>query len=444
MHVSDLTVRAAAGWHTCVANMHHELTHCIWCCCLLLGFRLIRLSDAFSAYTTDGLADMQQPQAAAPVRAVTAATPSAPAATPVPAFAMTAPAGSSSSSTTLSPAAKDALLAVFSRKGSYVQELLVEELVAAVDALSREALSDTLRLVLGSAPVALAMSSLEAAGPLRPLLLPFTGPLELMARLAPAVALTPEDEEALGVVRGIFQLVQRMQPAAAVAAAGDRSSGSSSYSSNPAAGMVFSTTGGGGGSRPSLSGMFQPAVLDGRSATAAAVEAVSGAASVAEELRPLLPELLPGLQHTGELFVRTFVRRVAQRASESMALPGGMMTAEQQEEAIAMAALNFLPNRQQGAAQGQLQNPWAFSSSANQFGRQQQQAPGAGGVPGSGLGMSAWGSSSSYAWQPRTAGQLITGLAAAPLLALLTPLAVLSELQRRQQQAQSDRQDRSV
>lgn len=362
-------------------------------------------------------------------------------ATLAPAFAMTAgsPAAAVSPTGTLSPAAKDALLAVFSRKGSYVQELLVEELVAAVDALSREALSETLRLVLGSAPVALAMSSLEAAGPLRPLLLPFTGPLELMARLAPAVALTPEDEEALGVVRGIFQLVQRLQGAdpAAVGVSG---------SSNPAAGMVFSTTAGSSGSRPSLRGMFQPAVLDGRSAAAAAVEAVSGAASVAEELRPLLPELLPGLQHTGELFVRTFVRRVVQRASESLPMLR-LMTAEQQEEAIAMAALGFMPRSGPfGAAPGPAgsagsYSSWAYSSSssANQFGRTAQQGQQKQ-QPFGALGMSAFGGadgavrSGGGSWQPTNMGQLITGLAAAPLLAVLAPLAILSEMQRQQQQ----------
>jgi aarF domain-containing kinase len=340
------------------------------------------------------------------------------------------PAGSSS---TLSPAAKDALLAVFSRKGSYVQELLVEELVAAVDALSREALSEILRLVLGSAPVALAMSSLEAAGPLRPLLLPFTGPLELMARLAPAVALTPEDEEALSVVRGIFQLVQRLQPSAADAAQG------STYN-NPAAGIVFSTTSSSSG-RPTLASMFQPSVLDGRSAAAAAAEAVSGAASIADELRPLLPELLPGLQYTGQLFVRTFVQRVLQRAGVSLSLPGWAMTPEQQEEAIAMAALNFMPRSALApfAAGGYSSsaNQFGFSSSANQFGRQQQQQQGRAFVSGLSAfsGGADWGSSS-RAWQPTSMGQLVTGLAAAPFLAVLMPLAMLNELQRRTQQQQ--------
>jgi aarF domain-containing kinase len=420
----------------------------------VLACRLIRLSDAFSAYTTDGLSGDEP--VAVPQRVQAAATPSRPAPAaaapgsfaPVPAFAMTATPATVSSSSTLSPAAKDALLAVFSRKGSYVQELLVDELVAAVDALSREALSETLRLVLGSAPVALAMTSLEAAGPLRPLLLPFTGPLELMARLAPAVALTPEDEEALGVVRGVFLLMQRLQGNAVV-----NSSSSGSYSS-PAAGMVFSTTGGSGG-RPSVASVLQPAVLDGRSAAAAAAEAFSGATAVAEELRPLLPELLPGLQHTGELFVRTFVRRVVQRAADSLQLPGGM-TAEQREEAIAMAALNFMPRAALGASgfssgagvsnatAGFTGSAWS-SGSANQFGsaqspvQQQQQL--------SGPVMSAFSSAAGWSpidrsgWQPTSMGQLVTGLAAAPFLAVLTPLAILGEMQRRQQQQAGGQQD---
>jgi hypothetical protein len=192
--------------------------------------------------------------------------------------------------------------------------------------------------------------------------------------------------------------------------------------------------------------MFQPAVLDGRSAAAAAVEAVSGAASVAEELRPLLPELLPGLQHTGELFVRTFVRRVVQRASESLPMLGSM-TAEQQEDAIAMAALGFMPRSGPfGAAPGAAgtagsYSSWAYSSSssANQFGwtaqqgQQKQQPFGALGMSafsGAGEGVRSGGGS----WQPTNMGQLITGLAAAPLLAVLTPLAILSEMQRQQQQ----------
>lgn len=49
-------------------------------------------------------------------------------------------------------------------------------------------------------------------------------------------------------------------------------------------------------------------------------------------------------------------------------------------------------------------------------------------------GAAASGAAGSWGVGPLTAGQLVTGLVAAPLLAVLTPLAVLSELQRRQQQ----------
>jgi hypothetical protein len=176
--------------------------------------------------------------------------------------------------------------------------------------------------------------------------------------------------------------------------------------------------------------MLQPAMLDGRSATAAAVEAVSGAASVAQELRPLLPELLPGLQHTGQLFVRTFVRRVAQRAGESLQLPGGIMTAEQQEEAIAMAALNFMPRAGAPASAGFFPGAGAasagFASSSSSRGSALTGQFGFRGGAGQGVG-------GGLGWQPTSMGQLVTGLAAAPFLAVLTPLAILSELQQQQQ-----------
>ena len=50
---------------------------------------------------------------------------------------------------------------VFSKDGSYAQELIVDELVAATDAMSREALSEALRLVLGSASAVSALRSME-------------------------------------------------------------------------------------------------------------------------------------------------------------------------------------------------------------------------------------------------------------------------------------------
>jgi aarF domain-containing kinase len=434
--------------------------------------RLIRMADAFSAYTTDGL---EEGSAGAAAAAAVRARPAAATVTnsqqqqrqtePEPA---------------LSPAAKDALLAVFSRRGSYVQELLVEELVAAADALSRDALSQTLRVLLGSAPVAVAMSSLEALGPLRPLLLPLTTPLELLSRLAPAVQLTDEDEEALGVVRGIFQLVARMSPdspaaaTAAAAAAGNSSSAGyksigSADASNAASGMVFSTTEESRSRLLGLSAAGRAQQVDPRAAVAAAAEAVNGAAGVARELQPILPELIPGLQHTGELFVRAFVRRVALRLAESFTAAdsdgsssSSSVMVDDEERALAMAALGFVAGPDSFKRIGSVGLPAGFlngssssgfamngsssSSIASEFAgvllQQQQQQAGS----GTGLGAvrplpfqapaadaAASGSAGGWGAGPISAGQLVTGLVAAPLLAVLTPLAVLNELQRRQQ-----------
>jgi hypothetical protein len=419
--------------------------------------RLIKMSDAFSAYTTDGLEDNA---AAVPAR---------------PAVATTQQQQQQQRSTqpepALSPAAKDAMLAVFSRRGSYVQELLVEELVAAADALSRDALSQTLRVLLGSAPVAVAMSSLEALGPLRPLLLPLTTPLELLSRLAPAVQLTDEDEEALGVVRGIFQLVARMSPdsSPAAAAAGSSSAGYRSVGSadagNAASGMVFSTT---EARRGQMRGLAAAGRVDPGAAVAAAAEAVNGAAGVARELQPILPELIPGLQYTGELFIRAFVRRVALRLAESFTVAdsngssSSSVSVDDEERALAMAALGFVAGADSfkrigsvglpgGFVSGSSSNGFAMtgsssSSVASEFAgvlfqqQQQQQGLGAGfgaakplhfqALPGAAAPSAAGGS---WGSGPLTAGQLVTGLVAAPLLAVLTPLAVLNELQRRQQ-----------
>jgi hypothetical protein len=439
--------------------------------------RLIRMADAFSAYTTDGLEENASGGTAA-----VAAKPAARAA--VPAGQSQQQQRQAQPEPALSPAAKDALLAVFSRRGSYVQELLVEELVAAADALSRDALSQTLRVLLGSAPVAVAMSSLEALGPLRPLLLPLTTPLELLSRLAPAVQLTDEDEEALGVVRGIFQLVARMSPdspaaAAAAAASAGNSSSSAGYrsvgsadASNAASGMVFSTTEESSSRLLGLAAAGRAQQVDPRAAVAAAAEAVNGAAGVARELQPILPELIPGLQHTGELFVRAFVRRVALRLAESFTAAdsygssSSSVSVDDEERALAMAALGFVAGPDSFKRIGNVGLPAGFlSGSSSGFAKngcsgsgsiaseftgvlfqqqmqpQQQQQPGAGAGFGAVKplhfhappGAAASGAPGGWGAGPLTAGQLVTGLVAAPLLAVLTPLAVLNELQRRQQ-----------
>ena len=74
-----------------------------------------------------------------------------------------------------------------------LQEVLVEEAVAALDAYGRGALSDSSQAVLGSSAAALAQAGLQALGPLRPFLLPFPTPLELLSRHAPSAAQDKND-----------------------------------------------------------------------------------------------------------------------------------------------------------------------------------------------------------------------------------------------------------
>ncbi|KAG2445378.1 hypothetical protein HYH02_008842, partial [Chlamydomonas schloesseri] len=303
--------------------------------------RLMRVADGLSSFTTDGLAAgggggaaaTAAPAAAASrsslARAMAAAT-SGPgvAASSGAAATTTTTSGSGSSSSTalvrsgapagarasgsggvvevvavseeggavLSPVVVDTLRSVL-RPGSYVSELLVEELVAAVDALSRDSLSALVRTLLASGPAAASLRGVEALGPLRAVLLPLPTPVEVLARMAPAVAVTPEDQEALAVVRAILTLSQRM-------AAADRAAAAAS--GGAAAGGLLPL----------------PPSSSSAAAAAALARGVQSrrAARLASELGALLPELTPGLAYTSDLFVRALVRRVTVRVGEAAAL----------------------------------------------------------------------------------------------------------------------------
>ncbi|GLC37542.1 hypothetical protein PLESTM_000600400 [Pleodorina starrii] len=163
-------------------------------------------------------------------------------------------------------ATREVLKVVFAKDGSYAQELIVEELVAAVDAMSREALGEALRLVLSSAGAVTALRSVEALGPLRSMLMPLPLPLEVLSAMAPTVTLTPEDRQALAMVRTLLDLVQ-----------------------------------------PSIARLPDVAANGGRAIRAAG------------ELMPMVPELLPGMRSTAELFIRQLVRRMALRLAEDLA-----------------------------------------------------------------------------------------------------------------------------
>lgn len=77
---------------------------------------------------------------------------------------------------------REAILVLFAADGSYLQELLVDEMVAAVDAMSKEALSQVFATFLGSAPVAAAIRTMDALGPLRPFVFPLLTPAEVVQR----------------------------------------------------------------------------------------------------------------------------------------------------------------------------------------------------------------------------------------------------------------------
>lgn len=85
-------------------------------------------------------------------------------------------------------------------------QLIVEELVAATDAMSREAMSEALHLLLGSATAVSALRGMGSLGPLRAMLMPIPLPMELLHAMEPAVALTKEDKQALKTVRAVLQV----------------------------------------------------------------------------------------------------------------------------------------------------------------------------------------------------------------------------------------------
>lgn len=168
----------------------------------------------------------------------------------------------------LDPSIKDALRIVFHRQGSYMQEILVEELVAAVDALSREAISELVRLLIGSAGVAAALGEMEALGPVTPLIVqPLALPLEALASLIPQVELTEEDEEALDNVQALWELLQ-----------------------------------------PSLFASPTP-------------QTARAFAFVLLELLQMAPELLPGVQSTSGKFIRQLLGRLTSRIAEELQRP---------------------------------------------------------------------------------------------------------------------------
>jgi aarF domain-containing kinase len=91
-----------------------------------------------------------------------------------------------------------ALQSVFSSSGqSYVQELLVEEMAATLDSLSRGAAVALLQRSLSSSLSTATLSLINSLGPVRRILFPFPLPVEILSRFGNVVTLTEDDHLAL-------------------------------------------------------------------------------------------------------------------------------------------------------------------------------------------------------------------------------------------------------
>ncbi len=95
----------------------------------------------------------------------------------------------------MGPCVAQALRLVLRPEGSYVQELLMQELSAAVDAAGRAVLSRGAAAVLQSAAAVGTLAIVETLGPLRAIVLPLPTPPEILSRLAPVSRSHTDDVE---------------------------------------------------------------------------------------------------------------------------------------------------------------------------------------------------------------------------------------------------------
>lgn len=167
-------------------------------------------------------------------------------------------------------------LLLFCSKAKALQEMIVDEMIAAVNALTREALGEALRVVLASNAAVLALRNIEALGPLRAVLMPAPLPIFLRSN---SVELTAEDRAALDTLSLLLDMV---------------------------------------GGRPD-----QPLLRAGRGAdmTSGIGDTLRAGGTLvrgAGELVPLMPDLLPGVQYTVELFASRLVRLMAMKVADEL------------------------------------------------------------------------------------------------------------------------------
>lgn len=88
-----------------------------------------------------------------------------------------------------------------------MQKLIVEEMVAATSALTREALCEAFKIVFASNAAVTALRNMEALGPLRALLAPIPTPLGFLSDVGSRVSLTNEDRRALNTVSLLLDML---------------------------------------------------------------------------------------------------------------------------------------------------------------------------------------------------------------------------------------------
>lgn len=156
----------------------------------------------------------------------------------------------------------------------------MDEMAAAVDAMSREALGEALRMTLSNTVATSALRSIQALGPLHSLVIPL--PLNFIAGVGDRMTLNAEDRQALDTLSLMLEMLD----------------------SRPRSHREHDS--------------FSLDVLDGVGSTLRTGTVVVRGAG---ELVPMMPELLPGLQLTVEKFVTKLLRRWALRFADDV-VPG--------------------------------------------------------------------------------------------------------------------------
>jgi aarF domain-containing kinase len=88
-----------------------------------------------------------------------------------------------------------------------MQKLIVEEMVAAINALTREALCEAFKVVVASDAAVTALRNTEALGPFRAILAPIPQPLAFLSDVGSRVSLTSEDRHALDTVSLLLDML---------------------------------------------------------------------------------------------------------------------------------------------------------------------------------------------------------------------------------------------